>query len=256
MHVATTVQQLLATTILFIVPTVGTYFDQRLKRYTSTRKRIGWYRANIAFGSLLALAAVVFARPVDLFVSPHHLDVASWLGAHTAVFLGAIALTAAYVFLVVGQGLRTAVDPALRARIGKAMRSLQFALPVSTPERRWWILVSISAGICEEILYRGFLTHYFSGTLVAGFHFGTVGAWLVCALAFGLAHAYQGAAGIVRTTVAGLVLGLIAILCGSLLACIVLHSLADLQVLWMYRPLDDDPASAVRLMQGCDPSAA
>jgi membrane protease YdiL (CAAX protease family) len=254
MHVATFAQQLLAATILFIAPTVGTYFDRRLKRYTSTRKRICWYRANVAFGSLFTLAAVVLARPVDLFVLPHRLDVASWLGAHTVVFLGAIALAAAYFSLAIGQGLRAAVDPALRARIGKAMRSLQFALPVSASERRWWILVSISAGVCEEILYRGFLTHYFSGTLVAGFHFGAVGAWLVCALAFGLAHAYQGIAGVVRTTAAGLVLGLIAILCGSLLPCIVLHILADLQVLWMYRPLEDDPESAARLMQGCAPA--
>jgi CAAX protease family protein len=160
----------------------------------------------------------------------------------------------AYTIIALGQGFQVAMNQALRTRVAKAMRSLRFVLPVTPRERHWWILVSLSAGVCEEILYRGFVTHYFSGSLNATISFGTVGAWLTASLFFGLAHAYQGVAGIVRTTAAGLILGSIAILSGGLLLPIALHFLFDVQVLWMYRPMTDEPDTAAQLIKGCEPS--
>jgi membrane protease YdiL (CAAX protease family) len=163
-------------------------------------------------------------------------------------------LVVAYTSLALGQGLKAATNQGVRLRIAKGMKSMRFALPVAARERRWWIGVSLAAGVCEEILYRGFVTHYFSGSLGATIALGTVGAWLAASLFFGLAHAYQGVAGIVRSALAGSMLGLIAILTGGLLLPIVLHVLLDLQMLWMYRPLADEPDTAARLIEGCEPS--
>jgi hypothetical protein len=59
--------------------------------------------------------------------------------------------------------------------------------------------------------------------------------------------------GLVRTTLAGLQFGLLAIVSGSLLLPIVLHAMVDVVVLWMYRPQLDNPGAAARLVHGCDP---
>ncbi len=72
-------------------------------------------------------------------------------------------------------------------------------LPVSAIEKILWVLLSISAGICEESCFRGFL-------LTQGSRF-TRRLWLVVlasSLAFGVGHLYQGIAGAMLIVVYGL----------------------------------------------------
>jgi hypothetical protein len=255
MHFSTLVQHLFAILLLVLVPIVEARYDRRLKQFTSAQRRTTWFQVNIVVLCVLAVSAVAVAYPLNIFLLADHQLVRSWLSAHPALFFGSIALAAAYTGITLGQGLKAATNQALRARIAKGVQSLRFALPVTARERRWWILVSLSAGVCEEILYRGFVTHYFAGSLSATISLGTVGAWLAASLFFGLAHAYQGTAGVIRSTLGGLVLGSIAILSGGLLLPIVLHFLFDVQMLWIYRPMTDEPDTAARLIQGCEPSA-
>jgi membrane protease YdiL (CAAX protease family) len=77
-------------------------------------------------------------------------------------------------------------------------------------------------------------------------------AWLVSSIVFGLGHIYQGWAGVCRTTVAGLAFGMLSILTGNLALPILLHFLADLQLLAMYRPALDAPEEAAALIAGCN----
>jgi membrane protease YdiL (CAAX protease family) len=82
--------------------------------------------------------------------------------------------------------------------------------------------VSVTAGVCEEILYRGILM----GVLTP-----VVGLWPAVGLSsviFGLGHAYQGFPGIVKTTLVGFVLALLTVFSGSLLAAMILHAVIDL----------------------------
>jgi membrane protease YdiL (CAAX protease family) len=254
MHFLPWIQHIFAASLLVVVPIVEARYDRQLKQFTSSERRTAWYQINIITLCVLAVSAVALAYPVDIFVLADRQSVALWLGAHPAALIGASGLAVAYSSLTLGQGLMAAMNQALRLRIAKAMQSLRFALPVTGRERHWWILASLSAGVCEEILYRGFVTHYFSGSLNATLAFGTVGALLVSSLFFGFAHAYQGVNGIVRTTLGGLMLGSIAILSGGLLLPILLHILFDLQMLWMYRPMADEPDTAAQLIKGCEPS--
>jgi membrane protease YdiL (CAAX protease family) len=254
MHLDSWIQHVFVALLLVAVPIVEAHYDRRLKRFTTSERRVTWYRINVVVLCVLAAAALALAYPANVFVLANGSSVALWLGAHPAVFLGASALAVAYSGMTLGQGIKAATNQALRLKIAKAMQSLRFALPVTPRERRWWIAASLAAGVCEEILYRGFVTHYFSGSLGAPIALGTLGAWLVSSLFFGFAHAYQGVAGIVRTAIGGLMLGSIAILSGSLLLPIVLHVMFDLQMLWVYRPIADEPDIAARLIGGCEPS--
>ena len=101
-------------------------------------------------------------------------------------------------------------------------------LPRTTGERRLFTLVGVTAGVCEEWLYRGFFL-----AVVAAVGGGLPAPVLVAvgALAFGLAHAYQGVAGIVTTGVLGGVMAGLYLGTGSLLLPVLLHALIDLRFL-------------------------
>ncbi|MGR6963660.1 CPBP family intramembrane glutamic endopeptidase [Geodermatophilus sp. URMC 61] len=108
-------------------------------------------------------------------------------------------------------------------------------LPRTTAERRLFTLVGVTAGVCEEWLYRGF---FLAVVAAVGEGLPTPVLVAVGALAFGLAHAYQGVAGIVTTGVLGGVMAGLYLGTGSLLLPVVLHALIDLRFLLV-------PASAL-----------
>lgn len=76
-------------------------------------------------------------------------------------------------------------------------------------------------GIAEELIFRGFVIGW--GVTIFGKHSGTALAFLSAA-AFGVAHFYQGIAGVLATAVVGLLLGLFYLLMErQLLPVIVAH---------------------------------
>jgi membrane protease YdiL (CAAX protease family) len=101
-------------------------------------------------------------------------------------------------------------------------------LPRTRRERRLFTLVGITAGVCEEWLYRGFFLAVVSA-VAGGLSTGVLVA--VAAAAFGLAHAYQGGVGIVTTGILGGVMAALYLGTGSLLLPVLLHAAIDLRFL-------------------------
>lgn len=102
------------------------------------------------------------------------------------------------------------------------MGELSMIAPRNARETRTFDVVSITAGVCEEILYRGVLM-----VIIAAY----TGPWIALAgtsLVFGLGHAYQGPGGVLRTGVVGLVLGLLVLSTGSLLPAMLVHAVTDI----------------------------
>ena len=132
-----------------------------------------------------------------------------------------------------GGALLEAAEP-VRRRPGEGRHSepaghATLALLPRTPgERRLFTVVGITAGVCEEWLYRGFFL-----AAVAAVAGGPPTAVLVvvAAVAFGLAHAYQGPAGIVTTGLLGGVMAAVYLQTGSLLLPVLLHAVIDLRFL-------------------------
>ncbi|MBD3670463.1 MAG: CPBP family intramembrane metalloprotease [Gammaproteobacteria bacterium] len=107
----------------------------------------------------------------------------------------------------------------------KLLGSLDYVLillPRTRRDLRAFFLLSISAGICEEILYRGFLYEYLLQFLSL---FWVV---IISSILFGIAHSYQGIRGIPLTGLIGLALGLIYVYTGTLWASIALHAAIDM----------------------------
>jgi membrane protease YdiL (CAAX protease family) len=100
---------------------------------------------------------------------------------------------------------------------------LAYLLPRTGTERVAFIGLSFTAGICEELVFRGFLVtmlHTASGSMLL--------ALVVSSFAFGVVHAYQDSGGMARATLLGLLLAAPFVLTGSLLAPIIAHVAIDL----------------------------
>ncbi|TKJ18186.1 CPBP family intramembrane glutamic endopeptidase [Blastococcus sp. CCUG 61487] len=119
--------------------------------------------------------------------------------------------------------------PPTRGRHAEPSGHSTLALLPRTPgERRLFTVVGITAGVCEEWLYRGFFLAVVAAVA------GGLPAWAlvaVAAVAFGLAHAYQGRAGVVLTGVLGGVMAALYLDTGSLLLPVLLHAAIDLRFL-------------------------
>jgi uncharacterized protein len=94
-------------------------------------------------------------------------------------------------------------------------------LPRTLAELRGFRLVSLTAGICEEIICRGFLIWYFASLI------GFAAAVVASVILFGLAHLYLGRGHALRAGLAGAVLTVIVLATNSLWPAIVLHALVD-----------------------------
>ncbi|HEX8985056.1 MAG TPA: CPBP family intramembrane glutamic endopeptidase [Bryobacteraceae bacterium] len=109
-----------------------------------------------------------------------------------------------------------------RAALREQLREGEFFLPHTPAEHRWFMLVSLTAGCCEELLYRGFLTW-----LVASYA-GLPAAIAVAAVAFGLGHASQGPSNAIRVGLVGLLLSFTVVLTGWLVPAMIVHVLLDI----------------------------
>jgi membrane protease YdiL (CAAX protease family) len=131
-----------------------------------------------------------------------------------------------------GGALLEAADPVRRPGEGRHSEPAGHAtlalLPRTAGERRLFTAVGITAGVCEEWLYRGFFLAVVAA-LAGGLPTGVL--VVVAALAFGLAHAYQGRAGVLTTGLLGGVMAALYLETGSLLLPVLLHALIDLRFL-------------------------
>jgi CAAX protease family protein len=75
-------------------------------------------------------------------------------------------------------------------------------LPRTTIDVILWIVISLSAGFCEELVFRGYLQRQFLALTKDRSH-----AVVAQALVFGLGHAYQGLFNMVAISVEGMLLG-------------------------------------------------
>lgn len=113
------------------------------------------------------------------------------------------------------------LDEATRQETREGLGFIGEILPHSDQDLRHFYGVSITAGIVEEVVFRAFAIVYLMTWL------NPILAVIIASLVFGLGHAYQGKAGILKTGIAGLVLGGLYVASGTLWVPIVVHILAD-----------------------------
>ena len=131
-----------------------------------------------------------------------------------------------------GGALLEVAEPVRRGGEGRhaepAAHATLALLPRTAGERRLFTVVGVTAGVCEEWLYRGFFLAVVAA-LAGGLPTGLL--VVVAAVAFGLAHAYQGPVGILTTGLLGGVMAALYLQTGSLLLPVLLHAAIDLRFL-------------------------
>jgi membrane protease YdiL (CAAX protease family) len=128
-------------------------------------------------------------------------------------------------FWALWEGAAYGVSRLLGPSSAKTVDSL---LPKSLLEVLIWIAASITAGFCEELVFRGYLQRQIralSGSVLA--------AVLGQGLVFGLFHSYQGWKNVIVISVLGGLYGVLASWRGNLRANIVAHAWSDVWGGWL-----------------------
>jgi len=203
-------------------------------------ERVPAYLSSIA--TLVVLGAAAWfvgsrysgARALGLASTPLG-PVLSW----TAVLVVS-ALAAVVVFRQVGVALGVGESPLLRA-----------LMPRTPGERGLFAVLSVTAGVAEEVAYRG----YALTTLAVVT--GSLWAAVVTSVVFGVLHAYQGWLGVMRTGTMGGLLAWGYLASGSLWAPVAAHVLLDLMlgIVLAERLMVPEPRTGVCSREG-DPTAS
>ncbi len=201
---------------------ISFFFDP--KRKESRQRRVYSIYRMLAFSTFKMSSAILIVVIVTLMT---RYSITSILG------LTGIAMQ----WQVIGNGLITAIGFVLlyiiwnltaaqlfsrqSVKIAKEKEILQ-ALPDQLPSLILVFgLISLEAGLLEEIFFRGIIQTNFAP------YIGQSYSVLVSAILFGLGHYYQGPGGVVGTSILGVCLGLSYALTGNLLVPIIGHFLGD-----------------------------
>src|SRR5437762_4090366 len=179
-------------------------------------ERLALYASTIAF-QWFAVAVVAWRTWAHGFTAP---QLGLTIQGRTRILVASI-FGAATIAALQWLNLRRVGRIPVEAR-GPVQTMAERILPQSTVEVLPYLALAITAGLCEEFLYRGF-------AMAILLHVG-LPAWAVVLLSsilFGLAHSYQGRGGIVMTVLIGLILGPSRLAYGSLMPAIFWHGAVD-----------------------------
>ena len=215
----------------------------------SQRERIRRYQVSILWNVLSVSAVLIIAAlsPMTLFdlgVRPSRLPEAGMervLGIGSLLIAGALALLFlyqmfAFLFSAPFRKEQAAGLKRRRESGGWYDRVVDNLIPRARVEKGWFAFSAITAGISEEIVFRGF------ALLLLSTVFPLVSPYILAVAAgilFGLAHSYQGARGVVKTALIGVLFGLLYLGTDSLLLCVLLHTLFDLSSAFLYEAADN-----------------
>jgi membrane protease YdiL (CAAX protease family) len=215
---------LLAGSIVLVDPVYGAWTIARVIRQIASGDpdaRLRLYRSVIAWHwaftiGLLGLWAWL-DRPFAWLGLLAPAGRAAWITA--ALCVATLALFATQI-----RGVLTSADAraAVRAELDRSGPGVQTMAPATARELKLFMGMSVTAGICEEVLARGFMLWYFSVWLPSWAAIAAVIA------AFGAGHAYQGLRGVLMTGAVGAIALALYLWTGSLVASIVSHAIIDL----------------------------
>lgn len=184
----------------------------------ATFDTVGEYKTGIAILWAVGLAGVV------LWLIQSRSWEALGMGAGTDSvirWVAGIAVALAGLAVAQVQGVQLARSADARKQLNDAFGYLMFYMPKTQKELYWFKWISFSAGVCEEIVYRGFLMWFVASYL------GLLPAVVLSSVAFGIAHSYQGIGNAAQTAIIGLWMAILFWLTGSLWVPMLAHFVFD-----------------------------
>ncbi len=240
--ISTILTLLLAAYTVLVEPILRTNFYRNLKKQLKIdpNARLLFYRIQALWEWSWVVVLVLIVIPI-----PDRLE---WLGLTMPSIVGWIILAA----LLLGIGLSVLLirrNPDSLAAMQKNLEGSSFVLPYTPDERRWYAIMAVTMGICEELLYRGFFLRFLTVTF-PGMDF--LVACIIGGIVYGLSRAYQGTRGILTTALTGFSYGIVYFLSGnlllmiinnqqaaitaSLIPAIIFHIASELRTLFLWQP--------------------
>lgn len=195
--------------------------------------RMRFYAEAIVMGwSMLVVCAVFgFFSEVgfgDIGIRGLRFEYNLWFTLIVCVLCGLLFLDRAYKIIgyITSKKFRAAIHENMLSGMEKNPKSVESTLivPRSKKEKIACSFVALTAGICEEIIFRGFL-FFLLQTVFPDLHI--VFVVLIAMAIFGVGHIYQGVGGMVKTAFIGGVFGCLYLATGSLILPIVFHFVID-----------------------------
>ncbi|WP_078544463.1 CPBP family intramembrane glutamic endopeptidase [Litchfieldia alkalitelluris] len=211
------------------------YFDyQKFKErvHINSEERIKYYK-KVMIGlwiPTIAILCFIIFSPFTL----HNIGLSNIVINTTIlgkpVTYGAFVLVIIYLlslcYYIIGSNLSTKMRSEINRIKSEEMKKSKFVdiMPVTAQDKTVWTYVSWTAGITEEIIYRGFAIFALYSL------FPSLSIWwvlIISSVLFGLAHTYQGALNVLKTTLFGFIFSILFIGFGSIIPLIILHFLID-----------------------------
>lgn len=204
----------------------------RFKRYRSTSRRQALYRkwvfeSFLVFGGSSLVVTVLVWQHIPLFFDDFAtLPAIIEFGHLVADTGGLIPGIAVGVTVTLIAGSVIGIYLARHSDEVPAIGDIAALLPRNRAELRYGWLLSINAGVVEELLFRlAFPVLIFAAT-------GSAAVAVAGSIAlFGLLHIYQGLWGVIGSLVIGTLLMAVFLATGSILLAVALHALIDLRSL-------------------------
>ncbi|OCA83745.1 CPBP family intramembrane glutamic endopeptidase [Pseudobacillus wudalianchiensis] len=214
--------------LIFIYPFLDVKYTKTLKEKKDTASRLRYFKFVIYSEWTVVAIILLFT---SLFTTTLKDIGLVFPDQHRSEVLGMIFgfLTGVAVLIFVLMKL-----PFYQKLLNKQVSEIDYLLPTSKSERNVSIFVAVTAGICEEIIYRGFVIHYLSNWSI---EMSTLQIMIISAVIFGFAHIYQGWKGFLLTGLIGFVLARSYLATGSLLFPIILHIIIDMRSFLFSKPL-------------------
>jgi uncharacterized protein len=205
--------------LVLVIPWRGRRRLQKLLALprVSTRQRLALYFSTIAFQWFVALVAGwrAWARGLS----------AAQLGltAHGGGELAFVSLAGVALFSLLHWLNLRRIGKLPPSGRGPLQALAERLLPGNRSELVPYLALAVTAGICEEFLYRGFVM-----AALARSGFAPWGTVLASSILFGLAHLYQGRGGFVSTALVGAVFAVARIAYHSLVPVMLWHAAVDI----------------------------
>jgi membrane protease YdiL (CAAX protease family) len=203
-------------------------------------RRIGKYIGIAAQGWMMTAATLaivwclVLRNPGDTLAAGLSDMGLHWRLPQTDAAVWSVAMIAAAV-------LASYAVTFLRKALGGSPTAAGHDIIPETPAETavFFLIVAPSAGVGEEVVFRGFLL-----SQLWGYSGSPWIAALVSSALFGLMHRYQGWWGVARTGVIGFVFAVGVIMTGSLIPSIIAHTLANMIGVIFSNPALRQPAAS------------
>lgn len=193
-----------------------------------TRTKIKFYVQTIITSWILALLILV----VHFFTEPSFSKIgfnSISLNSNKWFTYPVITISGLYILYLLYQTINFRIyiihNKKVKIKLDKNISSI---LPVTNKEKLVFVFVCLTAGICEEIIFRGYLLY------ILETFFPTLQQWsflLISSLIFGIVHIYQGKKYILSIGLLGLFLGCIYLAFGSILPVMIFHFIQDISAI-------------------------